>query len=87
MGNMVFLTVDWGLTRKLLKHLGGTSETITRLTNRDVEGELGDAELLHRILGLRVGLIAKLAICLEADYFQSRPSYRLQQLRSIDIPF
>ena len=61
MGNMVFLTVDWGLTRKLLKHLGGTSETITRLTNRDVEGELGDAELLHRILGLRVGLVAKVS--------------------------
>ena len=49
----MYLTVDWGLTRKLLKHLRGTSETITGLSNGNVEGQLGDAEILHRVLGLK----------------------------------
>ena len=49
-------TVDWGLTRKLLKNLGGTSQAITRLSNGNVESELGDAQLLHRVLSLCVGL-------------------------------
>lgn len=46
------LTVDGGLTRKLLEHLGGTSKSVTRLANRDVQDELLDAELPHRVLGL-----------------------------------
>merc|ERR1712113_90549 len=38
------LGVDGSLTGQLLKHLGGTSETITRLADGDVEDELLDAE-------------------------------------------
>src|SRR4051794_17296631 len=33
------LGVDGGLTGQLLKHLGGTGETITRLSDTDVENE------------------------------------------------
>jgi len=43
------LTVDWSLTRKLLKHLGGTGKSVTRLADRDVEDELLDAELAHGV--------------------------------------
>jgi len=46
------LTVDGGLTRKLLEHLGGTSKSVTRLADRDVQDELLDAELPHGVLGL-----------------------------------
>jgi hypothetical protein len=48
----IALTVDWSLTRKLLEHLGGTSKSVTRLTDGDVEDELLDAKLLHRVLSL-----------------------------------
>ena len=34
------------LTRQLFQHLGGTSETVTRLTDRDVDDELVNLELL-----------------------------------------
>ncbi len=37
---------DGGLTGKLLEHLGGTSKSVTRLTNGDVDDELVDLELL-----------------------------------------
>lgn len=46
------LGVDGGLTRKLLEHLGGSSESITGLTNTNVEGELLDSELSHGVGGL-----------------------------------
>ncbi|GAO47189.1 hypothetical protein G7K_1399-t1 [Saitoella complicata NRRL Y-17804] len=49
------LGVDGGLTGKLLEDLGGTGETITRLTDTDVEDELGDAELAHGVGGLGLG--------------------------------
>lgn len=45
-------TVDRGLTAQLLKNLGSTSESITRLANGDVEDELLDAKLAHGVLGL-----------------------------------
>lgn len=45
-------TVDGGLTRELLEHLGGTSKSVTRLADRDVQDELLDAELPHGVLGL-----------------------------------
>lgn len=45
-------TVDRSLTRKLLKHLGGTGQSVTRLADGDVEDELLDAELPHGVLGL-----------------------------------
>jgi hypothetical protein len=50
------LGVDGSLTAQLLEHLRGTSETITRLANGDVEDELLDAELPHGVGGLGVGL-------------------------------
>jgi hypothetical protein len=50
------LGVDGGLTAELFEHLGRTSETITRLANRDIEDELLDAELPHGVGGLGVGL-------------------------------
>lgn len=46
------LTVDRSLTRQLLKHLGGTGQSVTRLADGDVEDELLDAELPHGVLGL-----------------------------------
>jgi len=46
------LAVDGGLTAQLLEHLGGTSKSITRLANGDVENELLDAQLAHGVLGL-----------------------------------
>ena len=45
------LTVDRGLTRKLLEHLGGTGEPVTRLANGNVEDELLDLQILHGVLG------------------------------------
>lgn len=47
-------TVDWRLTRQLLKHFGGTSETITRLANGDVEYEFVDFQLPHGVRALVV---------------------------------
>jgi len=52
------LGVDGGLTRQLLENLGGTSKSVTRLTDRDVQDELGDAELAHGVGGL--GIVAAL---------------------------
>ena len=40
------LAGDGGLTGKLLKHLGGTGESVTRFTDGDVDDELVDLELL-----------------------------------------
>jgi hypothetical protein len=48
-------TVDRSLTTQLFQHLCGTSKSITRLSDRDVEDELLDAELLHGILALLSG--------------------------------
>ena len=45
-------TVDGSLTRKLLEHLGGTSESVTRFTDGDVQNELLNLQLLHGVLGL-----------------------------------
>lgn len=53
--NRLELTVDGGLTGQLLKHLGGTSKSVTRLANANVEDELLDAELPHGVLGLLFG--------------------------------
>ena len=53
------LGVDGSLTRQLLENLGGTSKSVTRLTNRDVQDELGDAELAHRVARLVLaGIVA-----------------------------
>lgn len=49
------LGVDGGLTGQLLKHLGGTGETITRLSDGDVENELRQAKLLHGVGCLGLG--------------------------------
>lgn len=49
-------TVDGGLTGQLLKHLGGTSEPVTRLADGDVEDQLLDAQLPHGV-GALVGLL------------------------------
>jgi len=43
------------LTRKLLEHLGGTGESVTRFTDGNVQNELLDAQLTHRVAGLVVG--------------------------------
>jgi len=44
------LGVDGLLSSKLLKHLGGASEPVTRFTNANVEAELLEAELAHGVL-------------------------------------
>lgn len=46
------LAGNGGLTGELLEHLGGTSQSVTRLTNRDVDDELVDLELLLNV-GMR----------------------------------
>lgn len=40
------LAGNGGLTSELFKHLGGTGESVTRLTDGDVDDELVDLELL-----------------------------------------
>lgn len=45
-------TVDGGLTGQLLKHLGGTSESVTRFTDGDVQNKLLNLELPHGVAGL-----------------------------------
>lgn len=46
------LTVDGGLTRKLLEHLGGTGKSVTRLSDGDVQNKLLNLELPHGVAGL-----------------------------------
>lgn len=46
------LGVDGSLTGELLEHLGGTSKSVTRLSNGDVQNELLNAELAHGVGGL-----------------------------------
>lgn len=50
-------TVDGSLTAQLLEHLGGTSKSVTRLTDRDVQNELLDAELAHGVVDLLGGAL------------------------------
>jgi hypothetical protein len=52
-------TVDGGLTAQLLEHLGGASQPVTGLADRDVEDELLDAQLAHGVgalVGAALGL-------------------------------
>jgi len=56
-------TVDGGLTAQLLQHLGGAGQPVTRLADGDVQDELLDAELPHRVLGLLGRLSIMLARC------------------------
>ena len=46
------LREDWLLVSQLLQHLGGTGESITWLTDTDVENELLDAWLAHGVIFL-----------------------------------
>lgn len=81
------LTVDGGLTGKLLQHLGGTGESITRLANGDVENELLNAELPHgvRALVLRFGLDITYQILFDvAGYSRSRLSPHLASRARVD---
>ena len=68
-----FHTVDGSLTTQLLKHFGSTSETITRFANRNIENELVDAQLTHRIRALVFAfrhLVVELTI--ETELFMCR---------------
>lgn len=47
-----FRTVHRSLTAQLLQHLRGTSKTVTGLADGDVQHELLDAQLAHRVLAL-----------------------------------
>lgn len=49
------LTVDRSLTAQLLEHLSSASKSVTRLADGDVEHELLDAQLAHRVGGLVLG--------------------------------
>jgi len=46
------LAVDGGLTRKLLKNLGGSSKSVTRLSDGDVQNELLNLKLPHGVVCL-----------------------------------
>ena len=48
-------TVDRSLTAQLFQHLRSTGQSVTRLSDRDVEDELLDAELLHGVAALLSG--------------------------------
>ena len=50
------LAVDRRLTAQLLQHLGGSCEAITALAHGDVQHQLLDAKLAHRIRRFGVGL-------------------------------
>jgi hypothetical protein len=45
----VLRTVDRSLTAQLFEHFCGTSESVTRFTDGDVEDELLDAKLPHGV--------------------------------------
>lgn len=49
------LGVDGGLTRKLLKHFGGTGEPVSGLSDTDIEDELLNPELPHGVGGFGFG--------------------------------
>lgn len=51
-GQDVRRTVYGCLTGKLFEHLGGTSESVTRLADGDVENQLLDLQLPHGVGGL-----------------------------------
>lgn len=57
------LAGNGGLTSKLLKHLGGTGESVTGLTDGDVDNELVNLELLFEVelnineVGRRVSIL------------------------------
>lgn len=55
-GSRAYRTVDWGLTRQLLEHLGGTGQSVTRLSDGDVEDDLLDLQLPHGVGGLLGGV-------------------------------
>jgi hypothetical protein len=40
------------LASQLFQHLGGTSQSVTRLAHTDVEAELANTQLPHGVLGL-----------------------------------
>lgn len=42
-------TVDWSLTTQLFKDFGGTSESVSRFADGDVEDEFLDPELPHGV--------------------------------------
>lgn len=44
------LRLDWGLTRQLLQHLGGSGQSVTGFTDTDVQDQLFDTQLTHRVL-------------------------------------
>ena len=46
---MVDRTVDRSLTTELFQHLCGTSKSISRLSDGNVQHDLLDAQLLHRV--------------------------------------
>jgi len=41
--------VNWCLTTQLFKHFGGTSKSVTRLADGDVQDQLVDAEFPHGV--------------------------------------
>lgn len=59
---------DGGLTGKLFEDLGGTGKSVTRFTDGDVDDELLDSELLHRVdSGSLLGLIDSQSIVLNSN--------------------
>lgn len=61
------LGVNRSLTRELLKYLSGTSKSVTRLADGDIEGELLDTQLAHGVGGL-----VSLGIHVRVDVFELR---------------
>jgi len=51
----VIRTVDRSLTTQLFQHLRSTGKSVTRFSDRDVEDELLNAELLHGVAALLPG--------------------------------
>lgn len=64
------LGVNGGLTGQLLQHLGGSGQSVTGLTDTDVQHQLLDAQLAHNVLGL--GRLGGLVLVLAVRRFRSR---------------
>lgn len=51
------LRLNWGLTRQLLQDLGGSGQSVTGLTDTDVQDQFLDTQLTHRVLSGHDGLL------------------------------
>lgn len=96
------LGLDWGLTGQLLQDLGGSGQSVTGLTDTDVQDQLLDTQLTHRVLSrldvsihrgdsdtVEVRSVRKLMIFFQLFHLGTVivPLLNLTLLMAFDIPF